>query len=182
VDKLPVSELCEELGLRPTVFYRWQKELFENGAAAFQCYWLHHAEGRAGGASAGDPRRTRPQAGSRQTATSESPPASRVKNEAASHRDVGQPGKAILTHSRMSDISVSPTNVKASRFLQAYSTILVGVTSFCAIHRGIVSPCRWREFVESTVAKRVVETAQVNIKRPLHGRTGGLHNASAEHI
>src|ERR1700740_2632200 len=36
VDKIPVSELCEELGLRPTVFHRWQKELFENGAAAFQ--------------------------------------------------------------------------------------------------------------------------------------------------
>jgi len=36
LDKVPVSELCEELGLRPTVFYRWQKELFENGAAAFQ--------------------------------------------------------------------------------------------------------------------------------------------------
>ena len=36
VDKVPVSELCEELSLRPTVFYRWQKELFENGAAAFQ--------------------------------------------------------------------------------------------------------------------------------------------------
>ena len=35
VDKVPVSELCAELGLRPTVFYRWQKELFENGAAAF---------------------------------------------------------------------------------------------------------------------------------------------------
>ena len=35
VDKVPVSELCEELGLRPTMFYRWQKELFENGAAAF---------------------------------------------------------------------------------------------------------------------------------------------------
>ena len=35
VDKVPVSELCEELGLRPTVFYRWQKEFFENGAAAF---------------------------------------------------------------------------------------------------------------------------------------------------
>src|SRR5579864_9057400 len=33
VDKVPVSELCEELGLRPTVFYRWQKELFENGSA-----------------------------------------------------------------------------------------------------------------------------------------------------
>ena len=36
VDKVPVSELCEEPGLRPTVFYRWQKEFFENGAAAFQ--------------------------------------------------------------------------------------------------------------------------------------------------
>ena len=41
VDKVPVSELCEELSLRPTVFYRWQKEFFENGAAAFQ------AKGRA---------------------------------------------------------------------------------------------------------------------------------------
>jgi transposase len=35
VDKVPVSELREELGLRLTMFYRWQKELFENGAAAF---------------------------------------------------------------------------------------------------------------------------------------------------
>src|SRR5438445_961341 len=31
-----VSTLCDELGLQPTVFYRWQKEFFENGAAAFQ--------------------------------------------------------------------------------------------------------------------------------------------------
>ncbi len=31
-----VSTLCDELGLQPTVFYRRQKELFENGAAAFQ--------------------------------------------------------------------------------------------------------------------------------------------------
>jgi transposase-like protein len=36
LDKVPVSDLCEEHGLQPTVFYRWQKELFENGAAAFQ--------------------------------------------------------------------------------------------------------------------------------------------------
>ena len=36
LDKVPVSELCEEEGLRPTVFYRWQKEFFENGAAAFE--------------------------------------------------------------------------------------------------------------------------------------------------
>jgi len=35
VDQVPVSELCDEYHLQPTVFYRWQKELFENGAAAF---------------------------------------------------------------------------------------------------------------------------------------------------
>jgi transposase-like protein len=44
VDKVPVSELCEELGLRPTMFYRWQKELFENGAAAFQSQGRPHGE------------------------------------------------------------------------------------------------------------------------------------------
>ena len=36
LDQEPVSKLCDELGLQPTVFYRWQKEFFENGAAAFQ--------------------------------------------------------------------------------------------------------------------------------------------------
>jgi hypothetical protein len=36
LDKVPVSNLCEELGLQPTVFYRWQKEFFENGADVFQ--------------------------------------------------------------------------------------------------------------------------------------------------
>jgi transposase-like protein len=36
LDKVPVSDLCDELGLQPTVFYRWQKEFFENGAAVFQ--------------------------------------------------------------------------------------------------------------------------------------------------
>src|SRR3981081_1020367 len=36
LDKVPVSDLCDERGLQPTVFYRWQKEFFENGAAAFQ--------------------------------------------------------------------------------------------------------------------------------------------------
>ena len=35
LDQEPVSKLCDELGLQPTVFYRWQKELFENGAAVF---------------------------------------------------------------------------------------------------------------------------------------------------
>lgn len=36
LEKVPVSTLCEEHGLNPTVFYRWQKEFFENGAAAFE--------------------------------------------------------------------------------------------------------------------------------------------------
>ena len=36
VEKVPVSDLCDELGLNPTVLYGWQKQFFENGAAAFQ--------------------------------------------------------------------------------------------------------------------------------------------------
>ena len=36
IEKEPVSAICEGLELQPTVFYRWQKELFENGAAAFE--------------------------------------------------------------------------------------------------------------------------------------------------
>ncbi len=36
VDQIPVSDLCDEYQLQPTVFYRWQKEFFENGAAAFE--------------------------------------------------------------------------------------------------------------------------------------------------
>ncbi len=35
LDHVAVSDLCDELGLAPTVYYRWQKEFFENGAAAF---------------------------------------------------------------------------------------------------------------------------------------------------
>ena len=36
LEHVPISELCDKHGLQPTVFYRWQKELFENGAAAFE--------------------------------------------------------------------------------------------------------------------------------------------------
>src|SRR3972149_3969359 len=36
LDKEPISELCDEHGLNPTVFYRWQKEFFEKGEAAFE--------------------------------------------------------------------------------------------------------------------------------------------------
>ena len=36
MEGVPISDLCDESGLQPTVFYHWQKEFFENGAAAFQ--------------------------------------------------------------------------------------------------------------------------------------------------
>src|SRR5712692_1634755 len=33
LDKTPVSDLCDEVGIAPNLFYRWQKEFFENGHA-----------------------------------------------------------------------------------------------------------------------------------------------------
>jgi len=36
LDKVPVSDLCDELHLAPNLFYRWQKDFFENGTAAFE--------------------------------------------------------------------------------------------------------------------------------------------------
>ena len=35
VEKVPVSDLCEEHGIHPTLFYRWQKDWFEQGAVVF---------------------------------------------------------------------------------------------------------------------------------------------------
>ena len=35
IDKIPVSDICDQNNLQPTVFYRWQKDFFENGAAPF---------------------------------------------------------------------------------------------------------------------------------------------------
>lgn len=36
IEKRPISNICDEIGLNPTVFYRWQQQFFENGAAAFE--------------------------------------------------------------------------------------------------------------------------------------------------
>ncbi len=36
VNKVAVSDLCDQYGLHPTVFYRWQKEFFEKGPLVFQ--------------------------------------------------------------------------------------------------------------------------------------------------
>ena len=35
LEKVPVSDLCDEHGIAPNLFYRWQKEFFENGHVAF---------------------------------------------------------------------------------------------------------------------------------------------------
>ena len=35
LEQVPISDLCQKHGLQPAVVYRWQKEFFENGAAAF---------------------------------------------------------------------------------------------------------------------------------------------------
>jgi transposase len=35
VEKIPVSDLCDELDIYPNQFYGWLKEFFENGHAAF---------------------------------------------------------------------------------------------------------------------------------------------------
>ena len=36
LERIPVSDLCDEHGIHPTLFYPWQKQFFENGAAAFE--------------------------------------------------------------------------------------------------------------------------------------------------
>ena len=35
IDKVPVSDICDELNITPNQFYRWQAEFFENGSKAF---------------------------------------------------------------------------------------------------------------------------------------------------
>ena len=35
LERVPISDLCREYAIQPTQFYRWQKQFFENGAAAF---------------------------------------------------------------------------------------------------------------------------------------------------
>ena len=42
VEKVPVSDLCDELGIQPSVFYTWQRQLFDNVELALK-------DGRKGG-------------------------------------------------------------------------------------------------------------------------------------
>lgn len=36
LEKVPVSDLCEEFDIHPTQYYTWQKQLFENAGACFE--------------------------------------------------------------------------------------------------------------------------------------------------
>ena len=36
IDRVPVSDLCDEYHLQPTIFYAWQKQFFEDGSAALE--------------------------------------------------------------------------------------------------------------------------------------------------
>jgi len=36
IDKVPISDLCDELDLQPTQIYDWLKKFFENGHLAFE--------------------------------------------------------------------------------------------------------------------------------------------------
>jgi transposase len=36
LEKTPIADLCDRYGLQPNVFYRWQKQFFENGPLTFQ--------------------------------------------------------------------------------------------------------------------------------------------------
>ena len=36
LELVPVSEICDQFGIAPTLFYRWQKEFFENGHTLFE--------------------------------------------------------------------------------------------------------------------------------------------------
>ena len=32
----PISEICDRYGVHPTLFHRWQQQLFENASSAFE--------------------------------------------------------------------------------------------------------------------------------------------------
>jgi transposase len=36
IEKHPISDVCQKHSIQPTLFYLWQKKLFEDGAAVFE--------------------------------------------------------------------------------------------------------------------------------------------------
>jgi len=46
IEKVPVSDICDQHGLNPNVFYRWQQQFFENGTVAFEKSANGHKDGQ----------------------------------------------------------------------------------------------------------------------------------------
>jgi len=44
LENIPISDICDQYGLHPTVFYRWQKQFFENGQRAFEKEDISHTK------------------------------------------------------------------------------------------------------------------------------------------
>ena len=44
LERVPVSDICDQYSLNPTLFYRWQKEFFDNGSAAFEQKHHNHSK------------------------------------------------------------------------------------------------------------------------------------------
>jgi transposase-like protein len=46
LDKVPISDLCDQYAIHPTLFYHWQKAFFEHGHTAFEqsCQGRHGSE------------------------------------------------------------------------------------------------------------------------------------------
>ena len=47
LEKKPVSDVCDQFDISPNLFYRWQREFFENGAAAFEQNGKRHKASEA---------------------------------------------------------------------------------------------------------------------------------------
>ena len=44
LEGIPVSDVCDEYGIQPSLFYRWQKTLFEEGSQLFERGQGDHAK------------------------------------------------------------------------------------------------------------------------------------------
>ena len=70
VDKVPISDLCDEYGIKPNQIYAWQKILFDNAETAFQ--QAGQPRGQQGFRPGGENRPPGGQARSRRTKSSPS--------------------------------------------------------------------------------------------------------------
>jgi hypothetical protein len=76
---------------------------------------------------------------------------------------------------------IAKITVAVTWLLAVQSRLFVRIT-FCRSLRGIVSPCRWREFVEPATAKNPVEAMQIHIECAFRGCPLRLQDASVKHF